>query len=64
VARRAHEQRVGEQREREPQPLLLAAGALADEPVADVGDAGAFEHLGRGRECGKRVAVSFPSRPR
>ncbi len=28
--------RVGQQGHREPQPLLLAAGALADQPVADV----------------------------
>ena len=40
-----HQFRLGQQRERETQPLLLAAGAFADEPVADVGDAGACKHL-------------------
>ena len=42
---RIEQLRVGQQRHREPQPLLLAAGALADPAVGDVGDAGALEHL-------------------
>ena len=37
--------RVGQQRHGEPQPLLLAAGALADQPLADVGDAGPVQRL-------------------
>ena len=37
---------VGQQRHREPQPLLLAARALAHPAVGDVGDAGPLQHLG------------------
>jgi hypothetical protein len=37
---------LGQQRHREPQALLLSAGALAHPPVGDVGDAGPLEDLG------------------
>src|SRR4051794_2233913 len=38
--------RLRQQGHGEPQPLLLAAGALADPPVGDLGEAGALEDLG------------------
>ena len=48
---------VGEQGHREAQPLLLAAGALADLAVGDRGDAGVGEHLVHRRVSAKRLAV-------
>ena len=40
---------VGQQRHRESQPLLLAARALADQPVRDRGDPGPAQDLAAGR---------------
>ena len=40
------EPRIGEQRHRESQPLLFAAGALGDASVGDLADACTLEHLG------------------
>src|SRR4051794_16142576 len=38
--------RLGQQRHGEAQPLLLAAGTLADPPARDLGQPGAVQHLG------------------
>jgi len=41
-----HQQGIRNQRHRESQSLLLAAGAFADAAAGDVGDAGPIAYLG------------------
>ena len=51
--------RVGQQRHREPQPLLLTARAQADAAVGDLGDAGALHDLGDGPGVGEQARGEF-----